>query len=362
MKILTISDSFKGTISSSEVGKIISKYYQDLGHDATYIPVSDGGEGFLDVISYITSLPKSNLVTKDANFNDTYASYIIDKEKDCAYLELAEASGIAKIDKDNLNALGASTFGFGILMKEVILKYHPKRIVVGIGGSATTDLGAGMLEAMGVEFLDKDGFLIREIGNTKLMHVKKINTKKFEKLIKGIEFITLSDVTNPLFGEKGSVKVFASQKGATEKELLVMEKHLVHLHKVLIHTYKKNFEDFPGAGAAGGVGYTMKYLFNSKIVSGIDEILKLVSFDKLVKEYDVIITGEGCFDNQSLDGKVISGIKKYQPTRLIIVCGKIKFSEEIENVYSIVPMVATEEESLSFPKDSLLKLLPTIKL
>ena len=193
------------------------------------------------------------------------------------------------------------------------------------------------------------------------MKVRKVKTKAFEKLIKGIEFVTLSDVTNPLLGIKGSIATFAKQKGASDEQLFLMEQNLNHMFKLLKSDYQKNLTDFEGAGAAGGGPGEIPQYGRWK-GAGIDSILKMIHFQQLVKEYDVIVTGEGCLDDQSLDGKVISGIKKYHPQRLIIICGQNKLSSTINDVYAIVPTVATIEESLKEPISALKKLLPLIKL
>ena len=361
MKILTISDSFKGTLSSTEIGKMVSDHFKKQSHETKYVPISDGGEGFLDVISFIKNLKPYQIKVNGPYFHETVARYIFDDKEQVAYLELAEASGITKEPKEKLRAPFASTYGLGELMVHVIKNHKPKKIVMGIGGSATTDVGAGMLEAMGVEFIDQKGFRVNRVANFNLLQAQKLNVRAFNRLIKGIEFVTLSDVLNPLVGDLGTVRVFSPQKGAQVSDFLVMDKninHFVNLSKVAL---KKDVPDFEGAGAAGGVGFAMKHFFNSKIVSGIDEILNLVDFDHLAKEYDVVITGEGKFDSQSLNGKVISGIKKHNPKRLIILCGS-KAIESNEEVYSIVPNVATLEDALTKPQESFKKLLDNIKL
>ena len=362
MKVLTVSDSFKGTLSSSLIGELVSEHYAKEGHETSYIPISDGGEGFLDVIKYIKKLEFLSITVKGPYFKDTQAKYLYDEVDKTAYVELAETSGLPKVKKEDLRAPFASTYGLGELIKHIILKHQPKKVVMGIGGSATTDVGSGMLEAMGVEFIERLGFKVTGLNNAKLMQARKLNTKKFQKLIKGIEFVTLTDVENPLLGSLGTVSVFAPQKGATEEDQPVMERNVQHFYNLTNKLHKKNAPDFKGAGAAGGVGYAMKYFFNSKITSGIEEILRLVEFDKLVEENDVIITGEGSFDSQSLNGKVISGIQGYNPKRLVIICGRCKIENPEVEVYPIVPSVATAEESMGQPKESLLKLLNTIKL
>lgn len=370
-KLLVISDSFKGTMSSYEIGMLVSSYYQKKNYISTFIPISDGGEGFLDSMEYIllnhknptiskNDIKKLTLKVHDASFNLVFATCLIDKTDDTLYVELAEASGIAKLKKEELMAMKASTYGTGELIKYAILNENIKRVVLGIGGSATSDMGSGMLEAMGVKFYDSNHNLLTSLANETLSKVDHIELDEFNDLIKDISFETLTDVINPLLGENGSISVFAPQKGATSKMLPLMEENFKKFLKVLNNTFKKELEEFEGSGAAGGVGFTMKHLFNSKIDSGIQKILRMIDFSSLVKEYDVVITGEGSYDAQSLGGKVISGIKEYKPKQLIIICGK----SDIEDgtVYKIVPNVATIEESLNKPKESLEKLLETIKL
>ncbi len=155
---------------------------------------------------------------------------------------------------------------------------------------------------------------------------------------------------------------FASQKGAKQNQLFMMEENIKHIFKLLKYQKKQQIADFAGAGAAGGIGFTMKYFFHSKIASGIDQILEMIDFKTLVKTYDVIITGEGKFDKQSLDGKVFSGIKKYQPQRLIVICGQNQLKKKDEEIYAIVPTVASLEESFKDPVLALQKLLPFIKI
>lgn len=360
MKIVTVSDSFKGTLTSKEVGMIVSNHFKKQNVDATFIPISDGGEGFLDVIEYVLKIKKQNVKTLDPIFRETISEYIIDEKNKTAYLELAEASGITKVKDVKPRTYIASTYGLGLVIKHVIKQHKVKRVVLGIGGSATSDMGVGMLEALGVEFIDRDGFVMKRMNNMNIAKIRKVDTKAFKKQIKGVEFITLSDVTNPLLGENGSISVFAPQKGATDEELVIMEKNLKHLYKKLNIESNYKMPEFPGAGAAGGVGYCMKYFFNSKVQNGIDTILKLVNFEKVVEEADIIISGEGKFDSQSFGGKVISGIKKYNPKKLLIICG---ISEvENEDVYSIVPKYASKEESINNPKESLEQLLKNIEI
>lgn len=358
MRILTISDSFKGTMSSLEIGQIVTEYCRKKGYDATYIPISDGGEGFLETIHYITQLPFQEKEVMNPVFERTIARYIFDDIKKIAYLELAEACGITKMK--TLSPIQASTYGLGELILYVIERHSPKKIILGIGGSATSDMGVGMLEACGVDFLDAHHFRLSRMNHAKLMQIRKIEDKAFQKKIKGIQFVTLTDVSNCAFGEKGCIKTFAPQKGAKEEDLFLMEKNVLHFHHVTQNVLSSSICDFPGAGAAGGVGYTMKHYFGSTIQSGIDVLLEMIDFSQFVNESDIVITGEGAFDSQSLGGKVISGICKYHPKRLIVLCGKSDLSNAPCEVYAIVPTVASFEEAMVHPKASLERLLDTI--
>ncbi|MCM1513689.1 MAG: glycerate kinase [Anaeroplasma bactoclasticum] len=358
MKILTISDSFKGTLRSSEIGQIVSKYCGGKGYDATYIPISDGGEGFLETVHYITKLPFYAIEVNDPIFQKTIAKYLFDDVKKIAYLELAEACGIAKMK--TLSPIQASTYGLGELIMHVINNHVPKKIILGIGGSATSDMGVGMLEACGVDFSDAHHFRLSKMNHAKLMQIRNIQTKAFRKKIKHIEFVTLTDVNNCAFGKTGCINTFAPQKGAKQEDLFLMEKNVLHFHHVTQDTFGSTIQDFPGAGAAGGVGYTMKHYFGSTIQSGIEVLLDMVDFPHLVQESDIVITGEGSFDEQSLNGKVISGIWKHRPKRLIVLCGKSDFSNPSFEVYPIVPMVASFEEAIQQPRASLERLLDTI--
>lgn len=367
MKILTISDSFKGTLSSYDVGSLVSNYFKKQNHHTKFIPISDGGEGFLDTIEYILDntnhkIKQEKVEVFDANFDKTSSYYLFDEDTSTLYIELATASGIAKIKKEDLRAKTASTYGTGELLKYAILKNNVKEVIIGIGGSATSDMGSGMLEAMGMKFYDRDNNLLTHVANETLKNLARIDSTDFDLLIKNIKFITLTDVNNPLLGENGSIKIFAPQKGAKDDMLFEMEENFKKFVEVLKDNYQTNFEDFAGAGAgaSGGVGFTMKHLFKSEIQNGIDTILNLINFQSLVETYDVIITGEGKYDAQSKGGKVISGIKKYNPKRLIIVCGITDIKEA--GVYAVVPVVATVEESMKNSKESLEKLLNKIKL
>ena len=229
--------------------------------------------------------------------------------------------------------------------------------MVGIGGSASNDGGAGMLEAMGVKFCDKDGNLIFGMCNKKLSSIYTLGTESFKKLINGIEFEVLTDVSNPLLGDLGATYVFSPQKGATKNDLIALEENMSIYSQIVKKYFDDDFSEIEGAGAAGGVGFAFIAFMNAKLSLGIDVLLKGYHFDELVEKYDLVITGEGKLDEQSLNGKVISGIMSYSPKELEFVVGSCSLNDLPYKVHAIVPNSATLEEALSKPRESLSKLI-----
>ena len=357
-RILVICDSFKGTLSSKEVGEIIVNNVNKNKYIAEYLPISDGGEGFLDtLLKWNKNLKEQYVLSCDAFRRVNSSKYLFDKVNNTLYFELAECVGIKDLNKDDLNPFIASTYGLGIAIKEGILKHHSSKIVIGIGGSASNDGGTGMLEAMGVKFCDKDGNLIFGMCNKKLSSIYTLGTESFKKLINGIEFEVLTDVSNPLLGELGATYVFSPQKGATKNDLVALEENMSIYSQIVKKYFDDDFSEIEGAGAAGGVGFAFIAFMNAKLSLGIDVLLKGYHFDELVEKYDLVITGEGKLDEQSLNGKVISGIMSYSPKELEFVVGSCSLNDLPYKVHAIVPNSATLEEALSKPRESLSKLI-----
>ena len=357
-RILVICDSFKGTLSSKEVGEIVVNNVNKNKYIAEYLPISDGGEGFLDtLLKWNKNLKEYFQTTCDAFRRVNSSKYLFDKDTKTLYFELAECVGIKNLKKEELNPYFASTYGLGIAIKEAILKHQPSRIIVGIGGSASNDGGVGMLEAMGVKFCDKEGNVIYGMCNNKLKDLYAIGTETFNKLIKDIEFEVLTDVSNPLLGEMGATYVFSPQKGAKKDDLPILEANMCKYNEIIKKHFKKSFNEVPGAGAAGGVGFAFVAFMNAKLSLGIDVLLKSYHFDDLVEKYDIVITGEGRLDEQSLNGKVISGIMSYKPKQLEFVVGSCALDNVDYKVHAIVPTVATLDDAINKPKESLIKLI-----
>ena len=356
MNVLTIIDSFKGTITSKKLGEIVKEELEAKGHNVDVIPVADGGDGFCDAIEDILISKKTKYTRKEITVNDPLfrkvdSYYLIANDTKTAYIELAKASGLSMLSKEELNPLITSTYGFGELIKDAIKK-GCKKIVLGIGGSATNDGGCGMLEALGVKFYNGNEELIKQINNTDVGTVEYIDDLEFKSKIEGIEFVVLSDVTNPLLGEDGATYVFSPQKGAKKEDLSYLEENIANFARL-----NKTHINTPGAGAAGGVGYALLTYLNAKLYSGIDYILDFINYEDLISKYDLIITGEGKIDNQSLSGKVVFRVSnRSQNKKVIFVCGINELKNidlnlyNVSAVYSVVGDKVSIEESITRPE------------
>lgn len=340
MKILTLIDSFKGTITSKRLGELTKKVLETKGHHVRPIAISDGGDGFLDAISENIELKEINCKVHDPLMRIIESYYLV--TEDVAYIELAKASGINLLKENELNPFLATTYGFGEMIKDAISRGY-KKIVIGIGGSATDDGGSGMLEALGVAFNSGN---LSNMNNQNLGLITSINTTKLEEAIKDINFVVLSDVTNPLLGSNGATYVFSPQKGAKEKDLEVLENNMKHYS-----SFYPEYVNYPGSGAAGGVGFALKTFLHAEVVSGIDYILDLINYDEIYKDYDLIITGEGKIDTQSLQGKVISSIiNKTKERDLLFVCAINELDNNEYKILSIVDESVSKEMSMSDPE------------
>lgn len=358
MKVLSVIDSFKGTITSKRLGQITKEELEKKGIECKYLSISDGGEGFLDAISNNLKLDEIIVTVNNPLFKKIEARYLSDN-LNTAYVELAESSGISLLTKDELNPYIASTYGLGEVILDAIKKGH-KKIVVGIGGSATNDGGSGMLEALGCKFYNNDKIISR-ISNNKFKQITRIDDSVLNENIAGIEFVVISDVSNPLLGEKGATYVFSRQKGAKNEDLEILESNMKHYG-----LFKKDYLEYPGAGAAGGVGFALQAYFKAKFYPGIDYILESIDFDNLIKEYDYIITGEGKVDDQSFLGKVVFRIaEKAKNKKVIIVCALSEVSSSIPNniigIYNIVKNNITSEMSMKEPEKYYRLLINEIK-
>ena len=352
---ILVPDSFKGTLSAIEVCNIMKSSIKNLYKDANIIsvPVADGGEGTVDAFLYALGGEKKSVWVSDAfNEQKILAHYAMLKD-DIAVIEMAACAGLPLV-KNRLEPDKTTTFGVGELIIDAI-NSGAKKIILGLGGSATNDGGCGMAAALGVKFKDEQNQEFIPTGGT-LSQIYKIDMNNIYSKIKDVEFVSMCDVDNPLCGKLGASAVFAPQKGADEDMVKLLDEGLAHLAKIIKRDLHIEVKDIKGAGAAGGLGAGSIAFLQSKLTKGIDVILDTIKFDELVSKADIVFTGEGKFDSQSLHGKVVMGVanrsQKYK-TPVIVVTGAI--GENIQEAYNkgITAIFSINKEPMEFSKSAL---------
>ena len=352
---ILVPDSFKGTLSAIEVCNIMKSSIKNLYKDANIIsvPVADGGEGTVDAFLYALGGEKKSIWVSDAfNEQKILAHYAMLKD-DIAVIEMAACAGLPLV-KNRLEPDKTTTFGVGELIIDAV-NSGAKKIILGLGGSATNDGGCGMASALGVKFKDEQDQEFIPTGGT-LSQIYKIDMNNIYSKIKDVEFVSMCDVDNPLCGKLGASAVFAPQKGADEDMVKSLDEGLAHLAKIIKRDLHIEVKDIKGAGAAGGLGAGSIAFLQSKLTKGIDVILDTIKFDKLVSKADIVFTGEGKFDSQSLHGKVVMGVanrsQKYK-TPVIVVTGAI--GENIQEAYNkgITAIFSINKEPMEFSKSAL---------
>lgn len=344
LKIVCAPDSFKNSLSSIDVCEAIRKGLSGAGiRNIVSVPIADGGE------NTVLSLQKSirNLEIKYRHVPDSFGKMIngyigwIEEDK-TAIVEMAVATGLQAV-KD---AMKASSFGTGELIS-FALDLGAKKIYLAIGGTSSTDCGIGAASALGYRFLDGERKKI-SLDGAGLNSLEYIETDEVDKRLHDCSFYVISDVNNPLYGIKGAAYVYAPQKGASPEEVEILDRGLRRFSEVVFRCFNLDSADFPGAGAAGGMGTGAKVFFNAEILSGIDTIIDIVGFDNKIKDADLIITGEGKFDSQSLSGKVISGVLRHSHGIPVgVICGKKEIEDDrFAFIEAIEKMAESEEDSM----------------
>ena len=334
MKFVLIPDSFKGTLSSSQICSIlkeeIAKFFPTA--EVVAIPVADGGEGTVAAFIEAVGGTLENVTVKGPFFEDMSCSYGILADGTTAVIEMASCAGLPLVE-GRQNPLKTTTYGVG----EQILaaaRRGVKKIIVGLGGSCTNDAACGLAAAVGIRFYNKDGQSFIPAGGT-LSSVERIDWSGISPLLNGIEIVSMCDITNPMYGPTGAAYVFGPQKGADAAMVKELDAGLRHLGALLDSHTGYPVSTASGAGAAGAMGAGMLAFLGSKLLPGIQVVLDIVHFDSLIQDADWIFTGEGLLDGQSLCGKVVSGIARraaLQKKPVIAIVGGVK-DKEIEDVY-----------------------------
>ncbi len=336
MRILIAIDSFKGSLTSLEAGNAVREAILKADKDANIIikPLADGGEGTTEAFSSIYNVEKIKIFVHNPLMKIIEAEYCIADK--IAIIEMASASGITLITPEERNPLETTTFGVGEMIKDAINR-GCRKFIIGIGGSATNDGGTGMLSALGFDFLDAADKKI-SLGAKGLEFLSKVNTYNVIPELKECNFRIACDVKNPLCGENGCSAVFGPQKGATPEMISKMDNWLENFG-IIAKTINSDADiNTEGAGAAGGLGFAFSAFTNAVLQPGIDIILEESGFEKEVEDADIIVTGEGRLDSQTVMGKAPAGIaklaKKYNK-KVIAFAGCVSDDAEICNLYGI---------------------------
>ena len=306
MKILIACDKMKGTFSSKQLGEMIENAIKEKYSDSEteVLQVSDGGDGFIESLRWRNNYSRWEFLSVNAAQRIIQSKYLYNIYNHTAILESALTLGISKLAVKEKNILQNNSYGLGHDIKRVIEVRHPQKIVVGIGGTSTNDLFLGAATALGFKFLNKDGNEVAPLPKN-FLNIKQIlpTTEYTDK-----EFVAAVDVKNPLLGNLGATKIYAAQKGASPEDIDYLEDALAHIAMIIKADLGVDLTQINGAGAGGGIGGGMAAFLNAKIISGADFILDNLEIDKKISESDLVITGEGSFDSQSLMGKITGNI------------------------------------------------------
>lgn len=369
MNILIAPDKFKGTLTASEVCDAVEAGLLSTTPNLsiTKFPLADGGEGTLDILLRHHQGMRVEMEVSDPVFKKVKAAYGISVDGKTAFIEMAQASGLALVPENQRNILDSSTYGTGQLIRDA-LDRGVKKIVLGIGGSATNDSALGAAQALGFRFLGAQNEIITPVGKN-LCLVQSIDSSHLHPRLKKVSVIAICDVTNPFYGPTGAAHIYAPQKGATEKEIALLDKGLQNMAMVFRQHYNIDLQAVPGAGAGGGFAGGAKVLFNASLQSGIETLFDLTGFEQAVKKADVIISGEGKIDTQTLDGKLIAGIArlvKKHKKKLIGVAGQSTLTDEqakslgFERVHTLFSIAESESKAKAEARNLLEELSQTI--
>ncbi len=349
MNVLIAIDSFKGSLSTTELSDAIEAGIK-MSNDKINVkkmPIADGGEG--TTITLIEGLngQYEEVVVKDPLFRNLKTRYGI-LQGTTAIMEMASSSGLTLLFEDERNPMHTTTYGVGDMIKDAIKK-GVRKFIIGIGGSATNDAGIGMLASLGAKFYDKSNNLLQPVGES-LNKIAHIDLSDMQKELAECEFLIACDVDNPLYGKNGAAYVYAPQKGASLDIVKKLDQGLQNFSNVVKQTIGKNLATVPGTGAAGGLGYGFLSFLNAKLKPGIDIIFDMLSIEKDVIWSDIVITGEGRLDFQTVMGKAPIGIaklaKKYQKP-VVALSGAVTDDAIVAHEHGISAMFSILDQPMS---------------
>jgi glycerate kinase len=342
MKILLAPDKFRGSLDAQQVCEAMTEGIRMVSPqiEIVSLPMADGGEGTLDLLLWYSDGIKYQAKIHDPLGRIIEAEYGISADGKTAFIEMARASGLNLLSSEERNPLKTSTLGTGELIK-LAIEAGVENIILGIGGSATNDAGIGIAHALGWRFLDENSKEVEPIGEN-LIKIRRITSPQATLLSRAKPKVMVAcDVTNPLFGENGAAHIYAPQKGADAEIVKQLDEGLQNIAMIIERDFGKNIAYLAGTGAAGGVGFGSMAFLDAELKEGVKLLMDFCDFDKNLKNVDLIITGEGKIDNQTLQGKLIKGIteratKAHIP--IVAICGTLAVSpqelQEIGIVYA----------------------------
>jgi glycerate 2-kinase len=327
-RVVIASDKFKGSLTAAEVAQALAAGMLDVlpRLQTVLLPVADGGDGTV-AAALSAGYDKITVDAVGPSGDPVRAPYALHGDR--AVVELAAVVGLSMLPADRLDPLGSSTYGLGLVIADAI-KRGATTVVLGLGGSASTDGGAGMVQALGARLLDTDGDDVQPGGGA-LANLAHLDLAPLHARLDAVKIIIASDVDNPLLGPNGAAAVFGPQKGALPQDVQTLERGLRHWSELVSQTTNRNDTERPGAGAAGGAGYAALAVLDAEIRPGIELILDLIDFDAKVVGADLVVTGEGSLDEQSLAGKAPVGVARAAAKAgvpVIAVAGRLQLGQQ----------------------------------
>lgn len=309
-KIVVASDSFKGSLTSLQVAQSVEKAVNEVcpSCEVIKVNVADGGEGTMEALHQILGGRKETVEVADPLGRPVMASYVISEDKKTAVLEMSAASGLTLLAPEERDPSKTSTIGTGELIRDALDK-GCRRFLIGIGGSATNDAGMGMLHALGYRFLDACGAELNPVGAS-MICVESIDVSSRHQALYEAEFIVACDVRSPLYGPDGASHIFAPQKGADKDMVEALDNGLRHFAEVSRAAMGYDHAYMEGSGAAGGLGFAFMQFLGARLEMGVDVVLDAIHFDQIIEDADLVITGEGRIDSQTLTGKTPYGVAR----------------------------------------------------
>lgn len=377
MNIVIAPDSFKESMTALEAASAIEDGFRSVIPEANYIkvPMADGGEGTVQSVIDATGGTLKKVTVTGPLFKPVEAFYGLSGDKKLAVIEMASSSGLELVQKEKRNPFLTTTLGFGELIYDA-LEEGVEELLLGIGGSATNDGGAGMIIALGGKLLNKYGEAITPTGEG----IKDLETFDFSELhprINDVTFKVASDVDNPLIGKNGAAHIYGSQKGGTIEQIKILDQNLSHYADKIEKELNKNIIDIPGAGAAGGLGAGLIAYLDADLQRGGDLLVEILGLEKFIETADLVVTGEGNINHQTIYGKTpvaVSKVAKKYNVPVIAIAGSLSegynsvYEEGIDSVFSIIPelidldvLLANGEKNIKETSKNIANILTLLK-